>query len=67
MELVSTRKSDDLPIKIIIRLVGDMMRDDPHYIQFFNIIMRKCLEHLQLQLVGRNYYDAKRPVSEDLY
>lgn len=58
VELVSTRQSDDTPIKIIIRLVGDMMRDDPHYIQFFNIIMRKCLEHLKLQLVGRDYYDA---------
>ncbi|XP_025268827.1 piwi-like protein Siwi [Camponotus floridanus] len=63
VELVSTRQSDDMPIKIVIRLVGDMMRDDPHYIQFFNIIMRKCLEHLKLQLVGREYYDARNKVN----
>ncbi|XP_070167826.1 piwi-like protein Siwi [Polyergus mexicanus] len=63
MELVSTRQSDDTPIKIIIRLVGDMMRDDSHYIQLFNIIMRKCLEHLQLQLVGRDYYDARNRIA----
>ncbi|XP_029174290.1 piwi-like protein Siwi [Nylanderia fulva] len=63
VELVSTRKSDETPVKIIIRLVGDMKRDDPHYIQFFNIIMRKCLEYLKLQLVGRDYYDARNKVS----
>lgn len=67
MELVSTRQSDDMPIKIIIRLVGSMIRDDPHYLQFFNIIMRKCLEHLKLQLVGRDYYDARNKVNKNLY
>ncbi|CAL1675441.1 unnamed protein product [Lasius platythorax] len=63
VELVSTRQSDDTPVKIIIRVVGDMVRDDPHYIQIFNIIMRKCLEHLKLQLVARDYYDARNKVA----
>lgn len=44
-----------------------MVRDDPHYIQIFNIIMRKCLEHLKLQLVARDYYDARNKVSKNLY
>ncbi|XP_014477907.1 PREDICTED: protein aubergine-like [Dinoponera quadriceps] len=63
LELVSARKSDNAHIKISIRLVGDVTQDDPHYIQVFNIIMRKCLEHLKLQLVGRNYYDARNKIS----
>lgn len=67
MEFVSTRRSDEEHIKIKIRLVGDMTQEDPHYIQFFNIIMRKCLEHLQLQLVGRNYFDARETVSRSLH
>ncbi|KAG7210785.1 hypothetical protein KM043_012278 [Ampulex compressa] len=58
LELVSKRESDDTIIKIDVRLVGDLMKGDHHYIQFFNILMRKCLEHLKLQLVGRNYFDA---------
>lgn len=66
LEFDSTKKSDDTHVKITIRLVGDMSRDDPHYIQVFNIIMRKCLEHLKLQLVGRNYYDAYSKVSKSL-
>lgn len=45
-------------IRITIRLVGDVAQGDYHMIQFFNIIVRKCLSHMRLQLVGRNYYDA---------
>lgn len=49
---------DDKPIRITIRLVGDLTLGDYHLIQFFNILMRRCLGHLNLQLVGRNFYDA---------
>ncbi|GLV44692.1 aubergine [Carabus blaptoides fortunei] len=45
-------------IRITIRLVGDVAQGDFHLIQFFNIIVRKCLSYMKLQLVGRNYYDA---------
>lgn len=58
LELFSQRQSDDERIRINIKLVGDLARGDPHYLQFFNIIMRKCLGHLNLQLVGRDFYDA---------
>ncbi|KAL0122352.1 hypothetical protein PUN28_007227 [Cardiocondyla obscurior] len=53
------RKSDGIEIGITMRLVGKMTPDDGYYNVIFNIIMRKCLEYLKLQLVGRNYYDAK--------
>ncbi|KDR24113.1 Protein piwi, partial [Zootermopsis nevadensis] len=58
MELFSTRESDKTPIRITVRLVGDLTEGDYHYIQFFNILMRKALGYLQLQLVGRNFFDA---------
>ncbi|XP_054007565.1 piwi-like protein Siwi isoform X1 [Hylaeus anthracinus] len=62
LELWSVRKSDDTKIRITVRLVGDMAKGDYHYIQFFNIIMRKCLGLLNLQLVGRDYFDARSKV-----
>ncbi|XP_033230156.1 piwi-like protein Siwi isoform X2 [Belonocnema kinseyi] len=62
MEVFSTRQSDQSQIRITIRLVGELRKGDHHYIQFFNIIMRKCLDHLDLQLVGRNFFDAKNKV-----
>lgn len=63
MELFSERVTDNVKIKISIRLVGEMAKGDPHYPQFFNIVSRKGLEHLRLQLVGRNYFDANARVS----
>jgi aubergine-like protein len=62
IELISVRNSDETPIRITLRLVGDLAQGDAHYIQFFNILMRKCLGHLDLQLVGRNFFDAKAKV-----
>ncbi|XP_047364611.1 piwi-like protein Siwi [Vespa velutina] len=62
MDLLSKRQFDDEKITISIKFVGDLAKDDHHYLQFFNIIMRKCLEHLKLQLVGRDYYDAETKV-----
>lgn len=64
MELITLRQSDNEPVKIIIYLVGDMSPSDSHYIHIFNIIMRKCLEYLKLQLVGREYFDARNKVSK---
>ncbi|XP_076679730.1 aubergine isoform X3 [Andrena cerasifolii] len=58
IELWSVRQSDEERIQITIRIVGQLQKGDPHYIQFFNIIMRKCLDLLKLQLVGRDYFDA---------
>ncbi|KAJ8670821.1 hypothetical protein QAD02_002080, partial [Eretmocerus hayati] len=58
LELNSIRQEDKQPMNIKIRLVGDLAQGDYHYVQFFNILMRRCLEHLNLQLVGRNYFDA---------
>lgn len=49
---------DSAPIRITLRLVGDLTCGDYHLIQFFNILMRKCLANMNLQLVGRNFYDA---------
>jgi hypothetical protein len=39
-----------------------MKMGDYHYIQFFNILMRRALSHLDLELVGRNFFDARAKV-----
>lgn len=62
LELLSKRQSDNAEIKIIIRLVGELKKGDHHYIQVFNIIMRRCLELLKLQVIGRDYYDARAKI-----
>lgn len=67
LEYITKRQSDDALVKIIICLVGQLSSDDPCNNFFFNIIIRKCLEHLDLQLVGRDYYDARNKVSKKIY
>lgn len=62
LELHAERRGDSEMISITIKRVGDMNRGDHHYIQFFNIIMRKCLDYLDLRLVGRNYFDPHNKV-----
>ncbi|CAH0551300.1 unnamed protein product [Brassicogethes aeneus] len=44
-------------VRITVRRVGDVAWGDYHYIQLFNIIIRKCLHYMKFQLVGRSYYD----------
>lgn len=62
MELFSQSASGE-NVRIMIRLVGDVAQGDYHLIQFFNIILRKCLVYMKLQLVGRNFYDPQARVS----
>lgn len=66
LEIWSKRISDGKDIKIVLQFVGDMQKGDHGYLQFFNIIMRRCLELLKLQIVGRDYYDANDKVSKEI-
>ncbi|KAF5274802.1 hypothetical protein FQR65_LT00385 [Abscondita terminalis] len=63
MELFVQDEQTNENVRITIRLVGDVAMGDYHYLQLFNIIMRKCLGHLKLQLVGRNFFDAMAKIS----
>jgi hypothetical protein len=42
-----------------VKLVGSVEPTDYHYLAFFNIVLRTCMEKLGLDLLGRNYYDQK--------
>uniref|UniRef100_A0A224X701 Putative translation initiation factor 2c eif-2c n=1 Tax=Panstrongylus lignarius TaxID=156445 RepID=A0A224X701_9HEMI len=67
LELYSARLSDDVKIRITIKKTTDLVLGDPHYIQFFNIVLRKCIAGLNLQLVGRDYFDAASKVIVEKY
>jgi aubergine len=58
-ELTSRRRSDDEPIRIIIRLVKEVHPADDMYIQIMNIIMRRCLEMLDLVEIRRDFFDKE--------
>lgn len=59
---VFTKNASDAVVKIHIKLVSEVTPLDYHYLQVFNLIIRKSMGHLKLQIVQRNYYDAQAKV-----
>lgn len=57
LELMSKRKSDDSPVKIIIKLVGEIHKEDTTYTSVMNVILRRCLGMLDLVLLKRDFFD----------
>lgn len=49
-------------IDVTIRKVADLHRGDYQYLRVFNIIVRKCMEFLDLKLLGRNFFDPRSRV-----
>merc|ERR1719204_3066556 len=49
-------------IEITIKEVGEVQPTDYHYMQFFNIVLRKAMENMQLELIRRDYYDPKAAI-----
>ncbi|EEB19250.1 protein piwi, putative [Pediculus humanus corporis] len=60
--LTSIRDDGGDPVKITLRLVEPLQYGNPVYLQVFNILVRRCLMHLDLYLVNRNYYDPRASI-----
>lgn len=60
MTLTSVKNDEEKTVvEIKIKHVKVLQHGDIAYIHLFNLIMRRVLRELQLQLVGRNYFDQK--------
>ncbi|XP_069726924.1 piwi-like protein 1 [Phaenicophaeus curvirostris] len=55
-----TRNGED--VKITITLTNELPPTSPTCLQFYNIIFRRLLKMLNLQQIGRNYYNPSHPV-----
>jgi len=60
---LTSKAEDGTMFEITIRRVGELTAKDNLYLQFFNIMVRKVMEDLDLQLVGRDYYDKKAAIT----
>jgi len=61
-KVLETQTRSGSQVQLTIRLVEELQPTDYHFVAFFNIVMRKILEGLDLQLVGRNYYSPKAKI-----
>jgi aubergine-like protein len=62
MLLYSKRPTDGSVVRISVNYSRQLVFGEHEYMQFFNILMRKCLGALNLQLVGRNFFDPHAKV-----
>uniref|UniRef100_A0A336LSU2 CSON003002 protein n=1 Tax=Culicoides sonorensis TaxID=179676 RepID=A0A336LSU2_CULSO len=62
----TSAQSDGTPVTISIKYVKEVLMSEMASLQILNIIMRRAMEGLNLQLVGRNFFDAiaKIPVND---
>ncbi|XP_050528664.1 piwi-like protein Siwi [Daktulosphaira vitifoliae] len=58
-DLTSTRRYDDQMFILKIKFTNSIEPGDYAYIQVFNLLLRNCIRHLDLKLIGRNFYDPK--------
>lgn len=63
LKLTSIRKTDNTEVPIEIKLVQKLKYPHPVYLQIFNVLVRRCLDNLKLQLIRRNYFDPHAKVS----
>lgn len=61
-ELITKNREGEI-IQIKIKHVGIVDVSDAQQIQVLNLILRRAMEGLQLQLVGRNFFDPVAKVS----
>ena len=57
MRVNSARSMDKTIVEMTIRLVGQIAHVDSTTLVFYNIVIRKCLESLKLEELGRHFYD----------
>lgn len=62
LDLVSKDRNEEL-VKITVKYVAQIMMTDGQSIQVLNLILRGAMDGLQLQLVGRNFFDAAAKIS----
>lgn len=61
--MTSKRSNDDQIVTITVIFTTVLEPHDYANIQVFNLLLRNCLRHLKLTLIGRNYYDPEAKVS----
>ncbi|KAL4223114.1 Piwi-like protein 1 [Mactra antiquata] len=61
-EVYSKRQYDNENIKITIKLTNELPPNSPQCIQVYNIIFRRVLGAIQMQQIGRNYYNPAQAV-----
>lgn len=66
-ELLTVSEDGNTKFKILIKSVGYVLPSSPMYLQFYNMVMRKCMTLIGMEELGRHFYDrhASKKFTED--
>jgi hypothetical protein len=62
MVVCSIREADQSKVELSIRLVAELAPTDVMYLQIYNIMIRKCLDGMGLEELGRHFYDYRQAI-----
>lgn len=62
MRIHFIRETDKDKMQLIIKLVAELAPTDVTYLKFFDILVRKCLQSMELEEMGRHFYDRTRAI-----
>lgn len=51
--------AEDQLVTVTLKFVGEVSKLKGSYVQVLNLILRRSMKALKLQLIGRNYYDPE--------
>nr|XP_045595605.1 piwi-like protein Siwi isoform X2 [Procambarus clarkii] len=66
-ELASKRESDESIYTVRLKFIKELSPLDSQYLQLMNIILRRCMDFLGMQVIGRNYFSSKDKVRDERY
>ncbi|XP_035708527.1 piwi-like protein Siwi isoform X2 [Folsomia candida] len=55
-------REDQEKVELSVRLVAELAPTDVMYLQIYNIMVRKCLEFMELEELGRHFYDRHQAI-----
>lgn len=64
-ELVSKLDEGEAVFQLQIKFIKEVDFLDSEYLQLMNILMRRCMEHLGLQHIGRSSYNPNAEIRDE--
>jgi len=59
-----SKRRDGDDVKITVRLVGEIDPSSIQYLQFLNIVLKNVMGRMNLDMIGRNFYDKQAAVRD---
>lgn len=60
-------EAEDVVFQLKLKFIKEVDFLDSEYIHIMNILMRRCMEHIGLQFLGRSHYNPSMEIRDERY